>query len=353
MKVGLSVNSPPPRKFTRLAIAIIIAAVLVSATLVASNNIQKTETITSNSTSTATVTDTATDTQITTEATTITVSPNSAVVDSSISDNLQLDATIQPTSSPYGQNITIIATILDVGSTTFQMNATGLVNPVYGPCPQYFATGVYVYSGYYSSGNVSKATQLPLYNPNAIYGCPTQSILSYTFQPLRGLTEVSVLTGDWSGSRFQSFPIGEYTVSVFDAWGQVAIGHFEVLPSGQSSTSSTSSTCSGYPPVGNCPDTYSYTFTVSVNYTGPWKLTYLGYNNLGITNPTNVSGSYTGTGFFAKNVTMTSVDTGGLTLCAQAQKLDASTAALILTVTGYNETSLPYGSVSYCGGVVP
>jgi hypothetical protein len=121
----------------------------------------------------------------------------------------------------------------------------------------------------------------------------------------------------------------------------------------QTTPTTTSSSCSGYPPGGNCPGTYSYTFTISVNYTGPWKLTYLGYNNLGKTNPSNVSGSYSGSGFFAKNVTMTSVDTGGLTLCATAQKLDASTATLILTVTGYNETSAPYGSTSYCGGVVP
>jgi hypothetical protein len=121
----------------------------------------------------------------------------------------------------------------------------------------------------------------------------------------------------------------------------------------QTTSTTTSSSCSGYPPGGNCPGTYSYAFTVSVNYTGPWKLTYLGYNNLGKTNLSNVSGSYSGSGFFAKNVTMTSVDTGGLTLCATAQKLDGSSSTLILTVTGFNETSLPYGSVSYCGGVVP
>ncbi len=126
-------------------------------------------------------------------------------------------------------------------------------------------------------------------------------------------------------------------------------------PTAQSQATSTgsSSSCSRYPPDGNCPGTYNYTFTASVNYTGPWKLTYLGYNNLGKTNPTNVSGNYTGSGYFAKNVTMTSVDTGGLTLCANAQKLDGSNSTLILTVTGHNQTSLPYGSTSYCGGVVP
>jgi hypothetical protein len=121
----------------------------------------------------------------------------------------------------------------------------------------------------------------------------------------------------------------------------------------QPSTSSTSSTCSGYPPGGDCIADYSYTFTVSVNYSGSWKLTYQGYNSLGKYNPTGVSGSYNGTGFYSVPITLTGLNNGGLTLCAQAQKLDASTTTLILTVTGFNETSVPYGSTSYCGVVAP
>lgn len=119
-------------------------------------------------------------------------------------------------------------------------------------------------------------------------------------------------------------------------------------------TSMSGNTCSGYPPGGNCLATYSYTFTLSVNYSGPWKLSYRGYNSVGVrSNPTNVSGSYTGTGFYSRNVTLSGLNNSGLTLCAQAQKLDSSNSTLILKVTGYNETSLPYGSTSYCGGVVP
>jgi len=156
----------------------------------------------------------------------------------------------------------------------------------------------------------------------------------------------------WVNATYHQFSAGSYTLLAFDPWGQTVELNFSV-DLRDATTGTTSSSCSGYPPGGNCPGTYNYTFTVSVNYTGPWKLTYLGYNNLGKTNPTNVSGSYTGSGFFAKNVTMTSVNTGGLSLCATAQKLDGSSSTLILTVTGYNETSLPYGSVSYCGGVVP
>ena len=128
-----------------------------------------------------------------------------------------------------------------------------------------------------------------------------------------------------------------------------------ITPSGYTYTSTTTvtTTCSGYPPGGNCITTYSYTFTVTVNYTGPWKLSYQGYNSLGRANPTNVSGSYSGTGINSTTIALSGLNNNGLTLCAQVQKLDGSNGVLILTVTGHNETSLPYGVTSYCGGVVP
>ena len=98
---------------------------------------------------------------------------------------------------------------------------------------------------------------------------------------------------------------------------------------------------------------YNYTFTLSVNYSGPWHLTYLGYNNLGTSNATEASGSHNGTGFYSKAVALSGSTYNGLTLCAQAQKLDTSNSTLVLRITGSNETSIPYGAVSYCGRVVP
>jgi len=111
--------------------------------------------------------------------------------------------------------------------------------------------------------------------------------------------------------------------------------------------------CTGYPPGGDCSGNYSYTFTISVNYTGSWRLTYQGYDSMGESNPTNANGNLTGTGLHSQSVTLSGPNDNSLTLCATAQKLDASSSTLILTITGYNETSLPYGSTSYCGGVVP
>jgi hypothetical protein len=142
-------------------------------------------------------------------------------------------------------------------------------------------------------------------------------------------------------------------IIVIGTIGFVVLDSPSTHPMMPTTTSTTSSSCSGYPPGGDCLATYSYTFTLSINYTGPWKLSYEGYNSLGESNPINVSGNDTGSGFYSKAVTLSGSNDNGLTLCATAQKLDGSDSTLILTVTGHNQTALPYGSTSYCGGVVP
>lgn len=89
-------------------------------------------------------------------------------------------------------------------------------------------------------------------------------------------------------------------------------------------------------------------FTLSVNYTGQWKVTYQGYNCLGENcGKTTVTGSYSGTGFDSRNIAATG-SANGWTLCAQAQKLDGSSATLTMVLGGENSTSLPFGSASFC-----
>ena len=239
--------------------------------------------------------------------------------------------------------------------------------------------GLAIFQGYYGTNNYTLAIALPLYNTASLFSC-TENLypFSYTFQPRSDVVLTSLphevvsiapasvsdsVSGYWAGGPGLTSPAtfnklsGDYTVLGADEWGNVLLLHFSVLTTvttlSQTTSTTTSTSCSGYPPGGNCPGTYSYTFTISVNYTGPWKLTYQGYNNLGQYNLTGVSGNATGSGFYTKSVTLSALNTGGLTLCATAQKLDGSSSTLILTVTGFNETSIPYGSVSYCGGVVP
>jgi hypothetical protein len=119
--------------------------------------------------------------------------------------------------------------------------------------------------------------------------------------------------------------------------------------------------CSGYPPGGNCPGEYSYTFNVSVSYPGQWSTEYYGYHSVG--NPNggafSSSGSYTHVNFTATGdslypVTLTGPNDNGLTLCALAQKLDSSNSSLTIAIQDFsNSTNVPYGSAYACAGVAP
>jgi hypothetical protein len=115
------------------------------------------------------------------------------------------------------------------------------------------------------------------------------------------------------------------------------------------------SSCSGYPPGGDCVAPYSYTFTIVVNYTGRWSLNFTGQTNVGEANPTNVTGTHIGTGYFTVPATLSGLNTRMLTICAHAQKLDPSTSTLLLSIDSLypKNTSTPYGPVSTCGGVAP
>jgi hypothetical protein len=54
-------------------------------------------------------------------------------------------------------------------------------------------------------------------------------------------------------------------------------------------------------------------------------------------------------------VTLAGLNNRMLTLCARAQKLDASNSTLFLSINSLypKNISAPYGSVSACGGVAP
>jgi hypothetical protein len=96
------------------------------------------------------------------------------------------------------------------------------------------------------------------------------------------------------------------------------------------------------------------TFALSINCSGAWTVKYEGYNTIYRSNYNNLtetsSGSYSGSGQYAQNITVSGPD-NGWSLCAQAQKGDASSSPLILRVSGQeNETSLPFGATSVCSG---
>src|ERR1700682_361008 len=78
----------------------------------------------------------------------------------------------------------------------------------------------------------------------------------------------------------------------------------------------------------------SHTFTISVNYIGPWKLSYQGYTTFGLSgaSPIGANVTVTGSGVYSKPISLSGPHDKGLFLCADAEKLDSSNATLVLTV---------------------
>ena len=171
------------------------------------------------------------------------VSTNFAIVNSSISNGLELSALIGPIQASSGQNITVTAMVTNTLSTASKVNATSMTNTVYGPCAQNFATGVDVYQGNHTIFDLSQGKALLLWDPGLVYSCITATHYQYLFSPNSDVAtrlgstgpvvETSVLSGYYSDSgqshSFSRFSPGVYTVKIFDAWGQAVIGHFEVM----------------------------------------------------------------------------------------------------------------------------
>jgi hypothetical protein len=172
-------------------------------------------------------------------------------ISSNTTDGLQLVARIVPLITSQPQNITVVAVVNNTLSSSVTVNATSLENPVHGPCSQEFATGVRVYAEHDTFANLSKASELLLFDPSLEYPCVTVQIYQYTFSPrsdianvtwssssslgTRAVNETSTLTGYWIASEeggnysFHLFPRGNYTILVFDAWGQEVLGYFEIV----------------------------------------------------------------------------------------------------------------------------
>jgi hypothetical protein len=251
-------STTPARNFTRVAIAIVLGALIISLGIFASSEGSRTVTKTTTevgTTTTLTSTSTATLTSVGTVTTTTVTSDSQqsdrSAIYSNVTDGLQLTAMIDRSAVLQGQNLTVTAQVYNTLPIGLVMNATSMDNPAYGPCQQDFATGIDVYEGHYTSVNLSKATELLLYNPSLTYACPRPFTFQYSFPPNSDVAtihtygggagnttgpvnETSQASGYWTGSgqsyNFTAFPQGTYTVVAFDAWGQNAIGYFQVMP---------------------------------------------------------------------------------------------------------------------------
>ena len=120
------------------------------------------------------------------------------------------------------------------------------------------------------------------------------------------------------------------------------------IHSSQSTTASTTCTATGG--IG-CPHFFNDSRTISVNYTGPWGVSYQGYLGDQVSGQLVVSGSFYGHGTGNKSIAVAGISEYGTTICAQAEKLDASNATLVLRILPanvMNQTSITYGTTEAC-----
>jgi hypothetical protein len=165
---------------------------------------------------------------------------------------LELLVRVEPTQLSSGQNVTITDEVYNPLATEVVANSSEIINPTQGPCGRgVIPTGVQVYEGHYTFTNLTEGTPLMLYNASGgPHPCPAPYSNVFHFQPdsdkaivfylgtsIDWVTNETIgLKGYWvqvpsSGlPRFalHEFAAGEYTVLVFDAWGQQQLEYFVV-----------------------------------------------------------------------------------------------------------------------------
>jgi hypothetical protein len=116
----------------------------------------------------------------------------------------------------------------------------------------------------------------------------------------------------------------------------------------------TSCTYTTLPEAMDCPHYWNSTWTISVEYAGVWVASYQGYLGGGENkSDLSVAGSFYGHDTANQSLTITGWTQGqAITVCAEAQKLDASGSTLVLRilppVNVMNETSSVYGTTKTC-----
>lgn len=241
------------RSYKGIAIAIVIAGVLISASLFvavdgAAKTITATETTTSTSTATTTASTTVTVTTTYTSysdntATSTTVTNETTFTDSI--DGLQLLLAVNV--DPVTVGNTLVADVVEFNSQGVANNVTAsrdwAIPAALGSCPNTNVQpfGIALYSGYYNAQNVSKGTQLQVF-PATV--CPEYEryVSGYLFQadsdmavvlpgsgptPMAGSVEVVNGTAVAQGGGNLLNP-GLYTLAAADEWGALAFLYVQV-----------------------------------------------------------------------------------------------------------------------------
>jgi hypothetical protein len=162
--------------------------------------------------------------------------------------SLELIAGVSPSVVKSGQNVTVNWGVYNPLSTAVEVNVPIYENRYLSPCPLYIVPTTFdIYSGHLSSSNLTSATPLLLYNASIAIPCFAGADSTLTFQPHSDRATVNTLNstmmasmnyttnyrGYWTGgfstgSSFNAFPPGMYTVMFNDTWGQQELRYFAV-----------------------------------------------------------------------------------------------------------------------------
>jgi hypothetical protein len=121
-------------------------------------------------------------------------------------------------------------------------------------------------------------------------------------------------------------------------------------PTSRITGGSTTTSCTATGGIG-CPHFMNDSWTISVNYTGPWGATYQGWLGEQASGQLVASGSFYGNTTGSKTINVSGTTDYGITVCVEAQKLDSSASTLavsILPPNVTNQTSSAYGTAKAC-----
>jgi hypothetical protein len=182
----------------------------------------------------------------------LTGSANAATIQSAhgLSLSLSLDSTIYH----VGNGVSIVIDEKNMLPRTNRVTASekwpigGLSA---GPCGTYnFPFGMAIFQGNYTAVDIVSSAPMELFDPNLKHSCPLilSEISSYVFQPASDSAAVfqmsestatltlkmnslvqPALFGYWTGTEFNDYIPGVYTVVAGDEWGAMVVLHFTVI----------------------------------------------------------------------------------------------------------------------------
>jgi hypothetical protein len=233
-----------------IAAAIVIAGVLIAASLLFAVS-EGTKTSTTTTTTTVIVTSVSTHT--------LTMTSNGTSTSSVSTSNSSIGLQLSLEQTSYG-NGSFKVQVEDFNPLNTGVNVTGTDGWRYGPyflnpydnCAPPIPVGFAIAKGHYGSANLSSAQALPLYNTTSITSCSLSIFTGqFEFRPmsdnftqnsgpgsfqLTDTAQVSFLvSGYYTGGQDTSRPAeliplgpGEYTIIGADEWGQVLLLYFSV-----------------------------------------------------------------------------------------------------------------------------